>query len=165
MGLAIATGIDRGLALAGPAPQAGAPSRWSVDVTEAQATAILGRELPVLRLPRALVRTALTADPEASEPTTRPVPRMVRQSFATQGRNVALLTIFRGSSLTSLDGAGTVITMADGISRNIRTKQLGDGTTNVGYYWSSNGLLFAFDVNLVLGIDRTAADALASSIR
>jgi hypothetical protein len=124
----------------------------------AEAAMVLGGPVPEIRdLPAGMTRSGIGIDPE-----NKPVgPRNVLISYAVGGRNVALLTLWRGS-LGRFDGSPTKIGDADG---TVSVNRIHDGTENVGYAWERNGLSFELNVNLVSGITRDVADRMAASVR
>lgn len=129
-------------------------------VDEALASRILGQSLPRPGLaPFSLSRSELTADP----PTQGGMPRMVRQAFAINNTNVALLTVFRGTFDPAAGTSGPVINL-NGRTVGVSSRQIPDGSVAVGYVWSAHGLVYNFHINLVHGITRQIADQLAASI-
>jgi hypothetical protein len=122
------------------------------------AAAILGQPAPQPRLvPDGFARTQLTVDPD-----TRPVgPRFVHQTFGVGGHNVARLDAYRGD-IGRVDGDPLTI---GGKQMSVSTKKVSDGSVFVNYAWNQNGLALVLHVNLVFGMNREIADALAASTR
>jgi hypothetical protein len=133
------------------------------DVDEALATIILGQSLPRPGLSSfVLTRSELTADPPSVGGVSA-MPRLVRQAFAVNKVNVALLTVFRGTFNPTTGTAGTVLNL-NGRDVGVSSTQIPDGTLAIGYVWSAHGLVYNFHVNLNYGISRDIADQLAASI-
>lgn len=145
-------GVAVGLSRAGSDGDKAAPG----DV--ASASAVLGAQLPEVRATvPGLNRSGIGIDPQD-----RPL-RQVHVSYAVNGKNVALLNVFKGE-LQAVDGQET-LSFADGVKASVRTTALRDGSTDVSYAWNRGGLAFALHVNLGNGIDRTVADGIAASVR
>ncbi len=129
---------------------------------ETEAAKVLGRPVPQPRdVPAGFTRTQFTLEAPSADPALA-TPRKVRQTFAIQGQDLALLTVLRTTLGQSLDKVDVV--QLGGRSVTVSTKTLKDGTTVVSYRWQLGELAAFFDINLVRGIDRSVADRLVASV-
>ncbi|HET7700169.1 MAG TPA: hypothetical protein VFM06_04795 [Candidatus Limnocylindria bacterium] len=128
------------------------------DATAAAAAAELGRPLPEVRSTFAgLHRSGIGLDPVGAPS------RKVHVSYAIGEKNLVLLRVFRGA-LAAADTQDS-IALANGVAASVSTKTLSDGTTDVGYAWSKDGLSYTLHVNLSQGLTRIAADEIARSVK
>lgn len=129
---------------------------FRVQAADAQNVAdAIGRPLPEPRFrPLGLYRSALTVDPAGV-----PVPRAVQASYAIAGKNVMLLVVRAGT----ITAPGVPQQIGD-VSAIVSTKTLDDGSTDVAYTWSRNGLAYAVHINLSRGLNRDLADQVVASI-
>ena len=148
-----------------PAARASGPGgQYSSDTDEATVAQVLGRPLPrpTLALVAGMSRSALTIDPISNDPFGAPAPRIVRTSFGLGGRDVALLSVFKG---TYKSGTPDEVVVLSGRRVDIFARVLPDGSTDVGYLWGEGGLVYNFHINVGQGITRPVADELAGSVR
>ena len=146
------------LAAAAGVGQQGAESMRSLPADDRTAADVLGRPVPQPReLPPGMVRSAIAADPASKTIG----PRYVHQSFAIAGRNVARLSVWRGD-LGRVEG--DVVTLG-GRSVITSVSRLPDGTSDVAYFWSADGLSFTLHINLIGAVTRDLADRLTASVR
>jgi hypothetical protein len=125
---------------------------------DATAEAILSHSLPKIRdLTGGLFRSALTI----SEAPPQNVPRHINQSWAIGGRNLALLTVWRGTT-GHADGSQTIL---GGHVTYVASRAIFDGTTDVSYAWDYDGLAHILHVNLGHGLSREDADRIAGSVK
>ncbi len=129
----------------------------SVPISAAQACRIIGRPLPVVRVPDGVALVGLSAGIGAPARA-----GMVRMTFAKGARNVATLDLARvGIPRGNLRVNNTVGTMP----ADVATALVADGNfVDVGYHWFRDEMMFTLHIALVDGITRTAADDMAASI-
>ncbi len=124
---------------------------------EGTAAAFLGRPLPEIRAAfGSMHRSGIGIDPATAQN------RAVHVSYAIGKANVAVLTIQRGS-LVPVDTQETVV--LGGRTVSVASHQIRDGSVDVGYAWSADGLAYTLHVNLAQGVSRATADGLAASVR
>ena len=138
------------------------PNGRSERVTSEQACAALGRPLP-----RPATLPDGVSESWSSVATGAPpnIPRMVTVAYTKSGRGVGILTVVRGSGIPAAN-AGEINATVAGVPAIVRQVHLASvGTDDMQYVWSRDGLFIVLHLQLVDGITRDAADAMAASIR
>jgi hypothetical protein len=89
---------------------------------------------------------------------------MVTVSYAKNGRYVGLLDVVRGNGIPT-GNIGEINNNVGGAPAIVRQVHLASlNTDDMQYLWSRDGLLLSLHVQLVDGITREAADAMAASV-
>lgn len=123
----------------------------------ATASEALGGPVPEVReLPPGLKLRAVGVDPAASPN------RAVHLSYGTDARYLALLTVSRGNIKSTDVGEHLAFGAADVV---VTSRDLSDGTRDVGYAWNAGAYAIVLHVNLSNGLNREIADQMARSIR
>jgi hypothetical protein len=125
---------------------------------------VLGRPLPSPAvLPVGMTRAAIGI--EGPPPLGLPCCRIVRVSYAINGRNVALMDIHRQDQIGP-GNVGEINATLAGVPAIIQqTRPPLLEADDVWYVWARDGLLIGLHVLLAEGITREAADEFAASIR
>lgn len=136
------------------------PADYAVPSDPAQVCAALGRPMPEPHfLPLGLHRSGIGLH-VADLPV--PVVRVsVNVSYAMNSRNVMLLGAMPGA----FPAGNQPNTTVDGHPAQVNERAIHDGTTDVAYLWSRDGLLLTLHVNLVGGLTRELADRMAASVQ
>lgn len=138
------------------------PSGQSHAVTSEQACAALGRPLP---RPAALPDGVHETWSSVSTGGPPNIPRLVTVSYVKTGRGVGLLTVVKGNTIPT-GNTGEINSTVAGAAAIVRQVHLASvDTDDTQYLWSRDGLLLSLHVQLVEGITREAADAMAASVR
>ena len=134
----------------------------SQPVTSEQACAALGRPLP---RPAALPDGVRETWSSVSTGGPANIPRNVTVAYAKNGRGVGLLTVVKGNAIPTANTGeiNSTVAGAPAIVRQVHLVSL--DTDDMQYLWSRDGLLLVLHVQLVEGITREAADAMAASTR
>lgn len=137
-------------------------SDQSQPVTSEQACAALGQPRPrPAALPDGVRETWISLDSGGPAH----VPRNVTVGYAKNGRGVGVLTVMKGNTIPP-GNTGEINSTVAGAPAIVRQVHLASVNTNdMQYLWSRDGLLLSLHVQLVEGITREAADAMAGSIR
>lgn len=137
------------------AQEGGTSRAASADITSAEA--VLGAPLPQVQSGIAgLRRSGIGIDPARPDVNSR----RVHVSYALDGHNVALLSVGRGSVAAD----GDPLQLPTGVAA-VQTKGLADGTADVRYAWTHNGLALVLHVNVSARLSRSDADLIARSVR
>ena len=126
----------------------------------AQVCQALGHPLPEPRyLPVGLHRSRILL--VVADPTFAGTQPAANVNYAIDSRTVMALAVRRGAFPTGNQQTTTV----DGLPAEVHRATLADGSPDVSYLWSRDGLLLSLHINLVSGMTRDEADRVAASIR
>jgi len=139
-----------------------AASGQSQAVTSEQTCAALGRPLPHPSVLPDGVRETWSSISTGGPPN---IPRMVTVAYAKNGRGIGVLSVVKGNTIPP-GNAGEINSTVGGAPAIVQQVHLASvNTDDVQYLWSRDGLLLSLHIQLVEGITREAADAMAGSIR